>query len=172
MNRFSTHNRSMAVLVASLLAGLSLTAAMPVLAQDEDAATPPAEEIETEVEAETETEELSKGEKRLAKMLEGRVAGEPQNCIRTRPTERVTTIDKTAYVYGSGNTIYVQRTAHPERIDDRQALVTRRFGSGTQICRQDITRTIDPASRIQTGNVFFEEFIPYTRVKDDEAEDS
>lgn len=113
-----------------------------------------------------ETEELTEGEQRLAEMLEGRVAGEPQNCIRHRLNDRLTVIDETAYVYGRGRTIYVQRTTNPERIDRHDTLVSRRFGA-SQICRQDITNTIDPVNGFFTGAVFFEEFIPYTRVDED-----
>lgn len=107
--------------------------------------------------------EMSKGEQRLAELLEGRVAGEPQNCIRSRLNDRVTVIDNTAIVYGRGGTIYVQRTAHPDRIDSSDTLVSRRF-NGSQVCRQDVVTTIDPFTGIFTGAVFFEEFIPYTRV--------
>ena len=130
--------------------------ASPALAQNDDASEEPVE--------------MTKGEKRLAKLLEGRVAGEPQNCIRSFPTARFKTIDKTAYVYGSGNTIYVQRTTRPDRIDNNDTLVTRRFGGGSQICRQEIRSTIDPVSGIFTGAVIFEDFVPYTRVKSDEEE--
>ncbi|MGB3805563.1 MAG: hypothetical protein WA936_00020 [Erythrobacter sp.] len=137
----------------SLVAGtaLVLAAASPIAAQDADDA---------------ETAAMTEGEERLAEMLEGRVAGEPQNCIRQLPTERMTTIDGTAYVYGRGNTIYVQRTRNPEDIDRRDALVTRRF-SGSQICRQDIVTKVDPVLGFFTGAVFFEDFVPYTRVEDD-----
>ena len=106
----------------------------------------------------------SKGEQRLAEMLEGRVAGEPVNCIRQLPSARMTTIDQTAYVYGSGKTIYVQRTKNPESIDGRDALVSRRFNA-TQVCRMDPMTTVDPVLGFFTGAVFFEDFIPYTRVE-------
>jgi hypothetical protein len=106
----------------------------------------------------------TKGEQRLAKLLKGRVAGEPVDCIRTFPRDRMQTIDKTAYVYGSGNTIYVQRTRSPESIDDSDALVLNRFNP-TTLCRVDIATTIDPVTGIFTGAVFFEDFVPYTRVK-------
>ncbi|MDP5102379.1 MAG: hypothetical protein NWP98_00460 [Erythrobacter sp.] len=109
----------------------------------------------------------TKGEMRLSKLLENRVAGEPVTCIRTRPNERMQTIDRTAYVYGSGNTIYVQRTQTPDRIDDTDALVINRFNA-SQLCRLDIVTTIDPFTGIFTGAVFFEDFVPYTRVKGDQ----
>ncbi|MBL4858880.1 MAG: hypothetical protein JKY36_06765, partial [Erythrobacter sp.] len=46
-----------------------------------------------------ETAEMTRGEQKLAKMLEGRVAGEPQNCIRTIGSRSLTSIDDTALVY-------------------------------------------------------------------------
>ena len=113
-------------------------------------------------------EEMTKGEKRLAKLLEGREAGEPVRCIRSFPNDRMRTIDRTAYVYGSGKTIYVQRTRHPNRIDDTDALVSRRFNS-TQICRMDVTHTIDPFLGMFTGAVFFTDFVPYTRVDENDG---
>lgn len=112
--------------------------------------------------------EQTKGEKKLAKILEGRVAGEPRSCIYTRPSESMRIIDDTAIVYGRGKTIYVNRTAHPEDLDDRDIMVVRRF-SGSQLCRQDIVTTIDPGSRMFSGSIFLSEFIPYTRVESDPA---
>lgn len=108
--------------------------------------------------------EMTKGEKELAKLLEGRTAGEPQRCIRNTPSQRMRTIDDTAYVFGSGRTIYVQRTKHPEDIDDSDVLVMQLWGS--QICRLDQITTIDRFSGFFSGVVFFEDFIPYTRVEE------
>ena len=141
--------------LAALAAGAALAA--PAFAEGQGDA-PDAEA--------SETREMTKGEKRLAKLLEGREAGEPVNCIRTLPTERMQTIDGTAYVYGRGDTIYVQRTTDPEDIDSNDALVSRRFNA-TQICRQDVMTTIDPMLGFFTGAVFFEKFVPYTRVEGD-----
>lgn len=123
----------------------------------------PAAIAQPDVEASAEAP-MSKGEKRLAKLLEGRVAGEPQRCIRTLPNIRMQTIDRTAYVYGSGDTIYVQRTRNPESINDTDALVTNRFNA-SELCRLDVMTTIDRIQGIFTGAVFFEDFVPYTRVK-------
>lgn len=132
------------------LAAFALFAAQPALAEEHDDATAP---------------QLSEGEERLAKMLEGRVAGEPQSCIRSNLNDRMTVIDETAYVYGRGRTIYVQRTRDPEDIDRHDTLVSRRF-SGGELCKLDTMTTIDPFSGIFTGVVFFDDFIPYTRVED------
>lgn len=148
MIRISRRRR---VLIGCLAATLVAPGALPAAAQGE-------------VEAEAAVSPMSKGEQRLAKLLEGRVAGEPLSCIRTLPRDRMQTIDKTAYVYGSGHTIYVQRTKAPDSIDDTDALVINRFNA-TLLCRVDIATTIDPFTGIFTGAVFFEDFVPYTRVK-------
>lgn len=146
MKRAPNFKRPLAV---AACAGLALTLSQPVVADDH-----------------ADESVMTKGEQRLAKLLEGREAGEPQTCIRTGPRDRMQTIDGTAYVYGRGNTIYVQRTKNPEDIDDNDTLVIRRF-SGSQLCRMDMTHTIDPFVGMFTGAVFFDDFIPYTKVKDD-----
>lgn len=110
--------------------------------------------------------EMTKGEKKLAEMLDGREAGEPQNCIRNFPTQRLTVINKTAYVYGHGRTIYVQRTKHPQDIDDDDIIVLR-TSYGSQLCRLENVTTVDRYSGFFSGAVFFDDFIPYTRVEDE-----
>ncbi|MEM1052960.1 MAG: hypothetical protein AAGI28_12795 [Pseudomonadota bacterium] len=133
------------------VAAMSLLSASPAVAEENEE---PAEEV-------------TKGEAKLARLLEGRVAGEPQDCIRDFNNTRVTTIDDTAYVYGRGRTIYVQRTRVPDDIDRDDILVVRRFG-GTQLCRLDFITTVDRFSGFFSGGVQFEKFIPYTRVEKDE----
>lgn len=145
--------------MASLAAAAALALALPAAAQDQG---------EPDVEAETEAAPMTKGEKRLAKLLEGRVAGEPVRCIRTFPNLPMQTIEKTAYVYGRGDTIYVQRTRNPGDIDESDALVMQRF-SASELCRLDQMTTVDRVLGFFTGAVFFEDFVPYTRVKDDKA---
>ena len=153
MSRLLAHTR----FLTAGLAAAALLGASGATAQSEARSQP-------DLEAETATKSLSKGEKRLAKLLEGREAGKPVSCIRTTPSQRVETIEGAAYVYGQGNTIWVQRTSTPERIDDADALIVNRF-SGSQLCRFDITTTVDRFNGIFTGAVFFEDFVPYTRVK-------
>ncbi len=136
--------------------GLALAVAQPAMAEEEE---------------KPEAEEMTKGEKRLAKMLEGRVAGEPQRCIRTRINNRLRVIDGTAYVYGSGRTIYVQRTRNPEDIDRDDILISRQFNA-SQLCRLDVVTTANRLAGFFTGAVFFEDFIPYTRVENVEKAES
>jgi hypothetical protein len=148
--------------MASLAAAAAtLALALPAAAQDQGSP-----DVETKAEAEAEAAPMTKGEQRLAKLLEGRVAGEPVRCIRTFPNMPMQTIEKTAYVYGRGKTIYVQRTANPGDIDEGDALVSQRF-SASELCRLDQMTTVDRVLGFFTGVVFFEDFVPYTRVKDD-----
>lgn len=133
---------------------LTLTAALPAIAQAPGDVEAKSEGLTTK----------TKGEERLAKMLDGRLAGQPVPCIRTLPRDRMQIIDGTAYIYGSGSTIYVQRTSEPDRIDDSDTLVTNRF-SASQLCRLDTMTTIDSFTGIFTGAVFFDDFVPYTLVK-------
>ena len=151
MTRVSVFTR---ILVGAGAPALALAAALPALAQDRG-------DVEAKVESSATN---AKGEERLAKLLQGRVAGQPASCIRSFSRDRMQIIDGTAYVYGSGNTIYVQRTLESGRIDDSDTLVTNRF-SASQLCRLDTMTTIDRFTGIFTGAVFFDDFVPYTRVK-------
>ncbi|MFN3863781.1 MAG: hypothetical protein ACK4RT_05805 [Erythrobacter sp.] len=145
--------------MAGLAAAAMLAFTLPVVAQAQGG---------PDAETKGEATPLTKGEKRLAKLLEGRVAGDPVRCIRTFPNQPMETIEKTAYVYGRGDTIYVQRTRNPDDIDEDDALVTQRF-SASELCRFDQATTVDRVLGFFTGAVFFEDFVPYTRLKDNKA---
>lgn len=110
-------------------------------------------------------EEPSKGEIRLAKMLEGRVAGEPQSCIRMLPNTDVTVIDGTAIVYRTGRTLYVNVPSDADSLDDRDTMV-RRTSMASQLCSSDIITTIDGQNGIYTGNISLTQFIPYRKVEE------
>ena len=109
--------------------------------------------------------EMTKGEARLAEMLEGRVAGEPQSCINTFGARGITQIDDTALVYRSGDTIWVNYTRTPESIDDGDYLVIRKF-SGSQLCRTDQIETRDRLGNFFSGVIFLEDFVPYRLPED------
>ncbi len=102
------------------------------------------------------------GEQQLAKMLEGRVAGEPVSCIPLHRTSSSRIIDGTAIVYDSGRTIYVNRPRHPESLDSDDVMVTRLHTS--QLCRLDTVRMHDRNGLWYSGFVGLEDFVPYTRV--------
>ncbi|MCB2079485.1 MAG: hypothetical protein KDE55_17545 [Novosphingobium sp.] len=103
-----------------------------------------------------------KGEEKLARMLEGREAGKPVDCLPYSATRDVKVIDKTAIVYGSGRTIYVNRPTNARDLDDDDILVTRQ--STSRLCRLDTVRLHDQSGHFFTGFVGLEDFVPYRRV--------
>ena len=112
-----------------------------------------------------ETAEMTRGEQKLAKMLEGRVAGEPQNCIRTIGSRSLTSIDDTALVYKDGNPIWVNYTRTPESIDDSDYLVIKKF-SATSLCRTDQIQTYDRMGDFFSGVIMLDEFVPYRKAEE------
>lgn len=105
----------------------------------------------------------SKGEIKLAKMLEGRIAGEPERCINTFGSGNLQVIDGTALVYRQGKTLWVNRTRNPDSLDDNDYLVIRKYGSSGQLCKLDNVTTHDRTGNFFTGVVFLEDFVPYRK---------
>lgn len=118
-----------------------------------------------EADGDTDQVEQTEGEIKLAKMLEGRVAGEASNCIRLFPSSNFTVIDGTALVYKQGRTLYVNVPRNPGSLDDDDTLVTR--PQGNRLCRTDIVTTIDRFAGHYTGNILLGDFIPYQRAEQD-----
>jgi hypothetical protein len=101
-------------------------------------------------------------EARLARLLEGRVAGEPQKCITLSNVSSSQVIDETAIVYRIGSTLWVNRPeGGAESLDDDDILVTRTIGS--QLCNIDTIELRDRSSRMYAGFVSLGDFIPYRR---------
>ena len=102
-----------------------------------------------------------KGEARLTRMLEGRTAGEPVNCISALRSNRIQVIEHVGIVYDAGNTIYVARATDPRSLGPWDIPVIERFGSS--LCTTDIIHTVDRTSGFFTGAVFLSDFVPYRR---------
>ena len=102
------------------------------------------------------------GEQQLAKMLEGRVAGKPVDCISLNTTRSSTVIDKTAIVYEEGSTLYVNRPTNADSLDSDDILVTKT--SLSQLCRLDTVHLHDRSMFSWNGFVGLEQFVPYKRV--------
>jgi len=102
------------------------------------------------------------GEQQLAKLLEGRVAGKPVDCITMSNVDSSTVIDKTAIVYDTGRTVYVQRPkVGAESLDDDDILVTELHSS--QLCSIDTVQLHDRNGHFWRGFVGLDKFVPYTR---------
>ena len=102
------------------------------------------------------------GEERLAKMLDGRVAGKPQNCIYAPAISDMTVIDKTAIVIKRGSTLYVNRPSNAHDLDSHDMLVIKR--QAHELCRLDsVTMRTQPPHSFFSGAVFLGDFVPYTK---------
>ena len=103
-------------------------------------------------------------EAQLAKLLEGRVAGEPKDCISLPSIDSSQIIDKTAIVYRDGATLWVNRPrSGADSLNDDDVLVTKTTGS--QLCSIDTVQLHDRSSHFWRGFVSLGEFVPYRKVK-------
>jgi hypothetical protein len=100
-------------------------------------------------------------EAKLARMLEGRTAGAPVNCISAINSNRIEVIEDVGIVYDAGKTIYVARPTNPDALGRNDIVVINRFGG--QLCTNDVIRTVDRYQGYTTGAVFLDEFVPYTK---------
>ena len=102
-------------------------------------------------------------EEKLARLLEGRVAGEPQDCIYLPRIRSSEIIDGTAIVYDAGSTIYVNRPrSGADTLDDDDIMVTDTHGSS--LCRIDVVRLHDRTSFFYDGFVGLGDFVPYKKL--------
>lgn len=108
-----------------------------------------------------ESTEMSKGEKKLAKALEGRVAGEPVRCIQLSRVQSSTIYDDTAIVYRIGRTLYVNRPdSGANSLHSSDIMVTKT--TMNQLCSIDTVELRDPTGFMR-GVVFLGEFVPYEK---------
>lgn len=107
-------------------------------------------------------------EQELAKALDGRVAGKPQDCLYLPRVVSTRIYDKTAIVYDTGTTIWVNRPdSGASSLDDQDIMVTTPWNS--QLCSVDIVRMVDRNVGFWRGSVGLGKFVPYTKVKAEKA---
>ena len=100
----------------------------------------------------------------MTKLLAGRVAGKPVNCISLTGSQSSQIIDGKAIVYRVGGRLYVNTPrSGASTLNEDDILVTRTIGS--QLCSIDTVDLIDRASRIQRGFVILGQFVPYEKPK-------
>ena len=101
-------------------------------------------------------------EDQLAKLLEGRVAGAPKDCITLSSVDSSQVINKTAIVYRDGGTLWVNRPrSGADSLNDDDVLVTKTTTS--QLCSIDTVELHDRSSHMYNGFVSLGEFTPYRR---------
>lgn len=106
------------------------------------------------------------GEEKLAKLLEGRVAGEPTDCIYLPRVRSSRIINDTAIVYDAGSTLYVNRPrGGAYGLDDDDVMVMDLNGSGSSLCSIDVVRLHDRSTFFYSGFVSLGDFVPYRKVR-------
>jgi hypothetical protein len=104
----------------------------------------------------------ARGEADLTRIIAGRVAGPPVDCIQQHAIDSAEVIDGTAIVYRDGNRLYVNRPASAaESLDRDEILVTNTHTS--ELCSVDVVRLIDGTSRFEWGFVGLGKFVPYVK---------
>jgi hypothetical protein len=103
-------------------------------------------------------------EAELARILQGRVAGEPVSCIDLHRVQSSQIVNDTAIVYRAGGVIYVNRPeSGAEGLDRRDTMVTHLFS--TQLCNVDTVTMVEPVSGSFRGVVMLGDFVPYRRIE-------
>ncbi|HEY4093400.1 MAG TPA: hypothetical protein VGN46_17955 [Luteibacter sp.] len=96
----------------------------------------------------------------LAKITEGRIAGNPKQCIDLPQVYNTQIIDKTTIAYRIGSTYYVnQLRSGAESLDSNDVMVTKTFGS--QLCALDSVKMVDRYGGGLRGFVVLGPFVPY-----------
>ena len=97
-----------------------------------------------------------------AKVLGGLTPGTPVSCISLSRTRTSNFLDRDTIAYhDTARRYYVNRTNGGCNFDDDSIVVT--DTPSDQLCRGDIIRLVDRASRFPKGSCSFGDFVPYTR---------
>lgn len=102
----------------------------------------------------------------LAKALNGKVAGEPVNCISDFNATNLIRVSDDILLYRvSGRLVYQNRlrSSCPGLARDSDIIVSEQFGS--QKCRGDLLKLVDRTSGIQGPVCSLGEFVPYRKDK-------
>jgi hypothetical protein len=104
-----------------------------------------------------------RAEASLAKVLDGRLAGKPVDCIQLHDIDSTEVFDNTAILYRTlGGKLYLNRPRSGlSSLNDNDILVTRSWTS--ELCSIDTVNLVDRSSHFPTGFVFLGEFVPYSK---------
>jgi hypothetical protein len=106
--------------------------------------------------------QAAEAERDLAQALEGRVAGPPQDCISSHGVNGPQVIDRNTILYNDGRRVYRNElAAECPSLSRYDTIIIELHGS--QICRNDLFRPLDPGTRIPGAYCRLGQFTPYTR---------
>jgi hypothetical protein len=97
----------------------------------------------------------------FARELAGHVAGVPQSCISTFPSQNLRVIDSSTLAYGYGRTVYVNHLPGPcPGIEPLNTIIVHMDGS--QYCRGDRVQGREPGAIIPGPQCILGDWTPYT----------
>ena len=98
------------------------------------------------------------------RMLAGKVAGPPQNCLPHYRSNDMVVIDDSTIAFRDGSRrVYVNHMMGGcSNLGGGYALVTKQYGS-PDLCRGDIGQVVDLTNHMTVGSCVFGDFIPYLR---------
>jgi len=104
-----------------------------------------------------------KGEAKLAKLLDGRVPGEPVRCLDRTRRDNLEVIDRTAMVFKDGDTYYVNRPSGVNFLSWSDIPVFKIWGN--ELCKMDIVHLRDRSTGMGGASMTMNEFIPYRHAR-------
>ena len=112
--------------------------------------------------AEQSTSQQAKADRDLAKAIGDRKAGAPVDCINSTTNDGPQIIDKQTVIYRQGQRVWVNKlTAECPGLTPFNTMLVELHGS--QICRNDQFRIIEPGSSIPGAFCRFGKFTPYSK---------
>jgi hypothetical protein len=99
---------------------------------------------------------------KLAKAIEGRVAGKPQSCIDLTDANGAEAFDGGILYNGSRRTVYVNNVPECRSFGSNDLMINRVYSS--QLCRGDIVTFADRNSGIPGRSCILGDFTPYKKV--------
>jgi hypothetical protein len=104
----------------------------------------------------------AEGQQDYERLIAGKVAGAPMQCLQSRDMNDMTVIDESTVAYGRGSRVYISHMQGPcNGLGGTAAMVTRSFGAA-ESCRGDIVQMVEPTTHTEVGSCIFGEFTPYT----------
>ncbi|HEY8622935.1 MAG TPA: hypothetical protein VIM74_03645 [Casimicrobiaceae bacterium] len=98
----------------------------------------------------------------LAVELAGRTAGPPQDCISTRVDQNMRPLDSRTIAYGMGRTVYINHLpGECYGLSPFNTVVAYPL-SGSQYCRGDRIRAVQPGENIPGAYCNLGSWVPYT----------
>jgi hypothetical protein len=98
----------------------------------------------------------------FAQETAGRIAQAPRTCISTFGSENLRPLDRATLAFGSGRTIYINRlAAECPGLEPLNTLIVE--AQGSQYCRGDRVRGLEPGGLIPGPTCILGDWVPYTR---------